>query len=92
MYFALFYDTVPDYIERRLPYRQAHLAYAEQAHRKGQLLLGGAFNPPDGALLVFRTDRQSEVEEFAKNDPYVINGLIKAWRVREWKVAIGSEK
>ncbi len=91
MYFALFYDTVDNFVERRQPYRAAHLAHVEHAHRDGRLLLAGALNPADGALLVFRADRASEVEEFARNDPYVMNGLVKAWRVREWTVVIGGE-
>jgi uncharacterized protein len=90
MYFALFYDAVPDYLERRQAYRAEHLAHARRAHSDGRLPLAGAFNPPDGALLVFRCDNKSEVEEFARNDPYVINGLVTAWRVREWTVVIGD--
>lgn len=91
MYFALFYDTVTDFIQRRQPYREAHLAAARRACEEGRLLLAGAFNPADGALLVFNAASASEVEEFAKNDPYVIHGLVTAWRVREWTVVIGGE-
>ncbi len=90
MYFALFYDTVDNFVERRQPYRAEHLAFAERAHREGHLLLGGAFNPADGALLVFRTSDRSVVEKFAQNDPYVVKGLVRAWRVREWTVVIGA--
>jgi uncharacterized protein YciI len=30
-------------------------------------------------------------EEFAKNDPYVKNGLITRWWVREWTVVLGGQ-
>jgi uncharacterized protein YciI len=90
MYYALFYETAPDYMERRQTYRQEHLARAAQAHRDGRLVLAGAFQPPDGALLVFRTDSVADVEEFVRNDPYVKNGLIRSWRIREWTVVIGE--
>jgi hypothetical protein len=89
MYFALFYDTVDNFAERRQPHRQAHLALVEQAHRDGGLLLAGALKPADGALLIFKTDSAADVEAFAKNDPYVTNGLVKNWRVREWAVVTG---
>jgi len=89
-YFALFYDTVDNFVERRQPYRQAHLALVDAAHREGRLLLAGALKPADGALLVFRADTASEVERFANADPYVANGLVTAWRVREWSVVIGE--
>ena len=90
MYFALFYDTVDNFVERRQPYRQEHLALAEQAHREGRLLLAGALKPADGALLIFKTDSAADVEAFARNDPYVMSGLVKDWRVREWTVVIGD--
>ncbi len=91
MYYALFYDTAQDYLERRPAYRNEHLALAAQAHRDGRLVLAGAFQPPDGALLVFRADSVAAVEEFVRNDPYVKNGLVKSWRIREWTVVIGDK-
>ena len=29
-------------------------------------------------------------EEFAKGDPYVLNGLVARWTVREWSTAVGE--
>jgi hypothetical protein len=89
-YFALFYDTVDNFVERRQPYRQAHLELIDAAHREGGLLLAGALEPGDGALLVFRTDTAADVERFAGCDPYVASGLVKSWRVRQWAVVIGE--
>ncbi len=82
---------VVDYVERRAPFRAAHLALAGAAHARGELLLAGALDdPPDGAVLVFTADDPSVVEEFARNDPYVQEGLVTAWRVRRWNVVIGG--
>jgi len=89
-YFVLFYDTVDNFVERRQPYRQSHLAQVDAAHREGRLLLAGALKPADGALLLFRTNDVAEVERFAASDPYVTNGLVKSWRVREWATVIGE--
>lgn len=91
MYYALFYETAPDYLTRRPAFRDEHLALASRTHREGRLVLAGAFDPPDGALLVFRTDDVSAVEEFVRNDPYVKNGLVRSWRIRQWTVVIGGE-
>ena len=90
MYFALTYETVENFVERRQPYRVEHLAMAKEAHRTGMLVLAGALKP-SGALLVFKTDRMADVEAFAKNDPYVKNELVSRWTVREWTVVIGNE-
>jgi uncharacterized protein len=91
MYFILFYKTVEDYIEKRAPYREAHLAYANKSYAKGELFIAGALaDPADGAVLVFKCDNPDVVEEFAKNDPYFLNGIIKEWNVRKWNVVIGG--
>jgi uncharacterized protein YciI len=90
MYFALLYEVVDDYLTRRQPLRAEHLALAERFRADGKLLLAGAFDPPDGALLVFRCERREEVEAFAREDPYVRNGLVKRWTVKGWTVVIGA--
>ena len=90
MYFALFYDYVPDVLERRAAFRADHLALANEEQAAGRLVLAGAFDPPtDGALLVFEAER-AQVEEFVRRDPYVKNGLVTAWRVKPWSVVVGA--
>jgi len=91
-YYALFYDVVEGFPTRRAAYRDEHLRLAREAHGRGELLLAGALTEPaDGALLVFRTAGRAMVEEFARNDPYVRNGLVTRWEVRPWAVVIGNE-
>lgn len=91
MYYILFYQTVDNYVERRAPYRQEHLKYANEAHARGELVIAGALaDPPDSAILVFQGSGPEAAEDFARNDPYVLNGLITQWRVRPWSVVIGG--
>jgi uncharacterized protein len=91
MHYILFYDVVDDYVEKRAKFREAHLQHARQAHERGELLLAGALaDPVDGAVLVFQGSSPEPAEAFAKSDPYVINGLVRAWRVRKWMTVIGS--
>lgn len=91
MYFTLHYDYVEDILERRKPFREEHLAHARAASGRGELLLAGAFSDvPDGAIFAFRAATHAAVEAFAKNDPYVQNGLVANWRVRPWNVVVGS--
>ena len=90
-YYALIYEVVPDYLARRGEFREAHLSHARKAQDRGELLLGGAFaDPADRALLVFRAEDRSVAESFARNDPYVLNGLVARWEVRPWTVVIGN--
>jgi hypothetical protein len=91
MYSILFYKTVDNYVERRAPYREQHIAYANAAHERGELFMGGALSDPaDSAVLVFQGEGTSVAEEFARSDPYVLNGLITEWQVRPWAVVIGG--
>jgi uncharacterized protein YciI len=91
-YFLLFYDVVDDFVSRRATYREEHLRLAREAHRRGELLLAGAFTEPaDQALLVFRTAERSTVEAFARNDPYVTSGLVTRWEIRPWAVVVGGD-
>lgn len=91
-YYILFYKTAADYMERRPAYRTEHLAMAQEAHDRGVMVMAGALaDPPDGAVLVFRGDGPAEAEAFARQDPYVLNGLITEWYVRPWTVVIGGE-
>jgi len=90
MHYLLFYEAAPDYVERRGALRAAHLALARAAVARGELLLGGAFaDPVDGALLLFQGESAAVAEDFARVDPYVTQGLVTRWRVREWTTVVG---
>jgi uncharacterized protein YciI len=92
MHYLLFYEADADYAERRKPFRSAHLQHAREAVARGELMLGGALaNPTDGAVLLFHGDSSAAAEQFAKTDPYVVNGVIKRWHVREWTTVVGQD-
>ncbi len=92
VHYLLIYDAVPDYVERRVPLRAAHLAHARAAVARGELILGGALtNPADGSVLLFVGDSPKAAEAFAEADPYVLKGLVTRWRVREWATVVGSD-
>ena len=92
-HYALIYHVVDDYVSRRAAYREEHLRLANEAHARGELLLGGAFaDPADAALLVFRCVDASAVEAFVRADPYVRAGIVTRWEIRPWTVVIGAEE
>ena len=89
-YYALTYDVVDDYAARRVQYRDEHLALGRQAHERGVLLMAGAFDPIDGALLIFHAPNRDVVDDFVRRDPYVVNGLVTHWTVKTWTVVVGN--
>ena len=91
MHYLLFYELAEDYLSRRGQFREAHLEKAWAASERGELVLAGALaNPVDGAVLLFQGDSPEVAENFACTDPYVINGLVKRWYVREWTTVAGE--
>ncbi|MFA5899596.1 MAG: YciI-like protein [Hyphomicrobium sp.] len=92
MHYVLFYEYVPDYLERREPLRAAHMALAKPLIERGELFIGGAFaNPADGAMIVFSADSPAVAVAFATADPYVSHGLVARWWVREWVTVVGKD-
>jgi uncharacterized protein len=86
-HFVLVYDYVPDVVERRAPFRPAHLELYREWRADGRLVMGGAVgDPPHGALIVFDVESAEAVEAFAAADPYVQNGIVTARRVEPWAV------
>jgi len=86
---VLLYEFVEidDIVERRAPYREAHIGQIREWLADGRVLMAGALgDPPHGGLLIFDVEDPDEVERFAREDPYVINGLVASWRVEPWSV------
>jgi uncharacterized protein YciI len=91
VHYLLFYDVVEDYTARRVPFRAAHLTHAQAFVQRGELILGGALaGPADGAVLLFQGDSPAVAERFAGADPYVTEGIVTHWRVREWTTVVGT--
>jgi len=92
MHYLLLYDVVADYGERRQAFRSLHLEHAWKAAEQGDLVLAGALaDPIDGAVFLFRGASPEAAERFAAGDPYVTNGLVTRWRVRQWTTVVGDD-
>lgn len=92
MYYLLSYELVDDYLQRRPALRKEHLKLAREANERGELVLAGALaDPPDQAVLIFRSEDDSVVRDFVAHDPYVREGLVNRWVIRLWTVVVGDE-
>ena len=80
---VLFYDYVPDIVERRGPFRDEHLALLSE---HGCLLGGALGDPPHGAAIVFKSE--ADAEAFRSADPYGAAGLVQDSRIEPWTVAV----
>jgi uncharacterized protein len=92
MHYLLFYEFVPDYLERRSQFRNEHLKLAWDTHARGELILGGAYaDPADGAVVLFKGESSAVAERFVAADPYVLAGLVTRWHVRKWTTVAGQQ-
>lgn len=90
-YFALTYEVIDDFVNKRTSFRPSHLQEVRDAYARGELIMAGALGEPAGALLIFRAADQTTAEAFAKADPYVKEGLVTRWNVRPWTVVVGQD-
>jgi len=91
-YYILTYTFVENYLDKRTPYRKDHFEVAKAAVAAGDLLLGGATEGPgETGVLIFQVKEKSQVEAFAKQDPYVKNGIVISYDIKEWNVVLGSK-
>ncbi len=87
MHHVLFYEYVPDIVERRAAHREAHLARIQAEKEAGRIVMAGALgDPPTGAAIVFDGVQPAEIESFAESDPYVEAGLVVDWRIEPWRL------
>ncbi len=92
MHYLLIYQITPDYLQRRSEFRDAHLALAWAAVERDELVFGGAVgDPPDSAILLFNCDSPAIPSTFARDDPYVKNGLVESWQVKPWATVVGHD-
>jgi uncharacterized protein YciI len=87
MKYVLFYVSGDDVASKAPEHFAAHRARWAAFHGDGRLLMIGPFtDQKDGAMAVFTT--REAAEEFAKDDPFVVNGVVSSWRIAEWNEAL----
>ena len=88
MKYVVFYESAPDVASKAPPHFPAHVARYEDFHARGLLLMIGTFANPqeEGAMAIFTT--REAAEEFIAGDPFVVNGVVARWEIREWNEAL----
>ena len=84
MKYVLLYESAEDVAANAPPHFPAHRARLDEFHRRGDLLMVGTFGDPQaqGSMSIFSS--RAAAEEFAAGDPFVINGVVRRWEVRDW--------
>lgn len=88
---VVLYEMAPDMMSRVSAHVSAHRERWQAFGERGDLLMIGPFANPqeDGAMAIFTT--RAAAEEFVRGDPFVLNGLVQNWYIREWQEALAPE-
>ncbi len=90
VYYVVFLETAYTSFEEALAKASdllaAHKARSAELHNQGTLLMAGAFldkqGEPLSTMAVCAT--REAAEEFVRGDPFVLNGMVNHWHIREW--------
>lgn len=87
---VVLYASAPDVLSRAPAHFPAHKARLDEFHARGELLLVGTFGDPQeqGSMAIFTT--REAAEAFVADDPFVLNGVVRAWEIREWNEILGE--
>jgi len=88
--YVLLYESADDVRSKAPLHFPAHVARWKEFQEQGTLLMIGAFaNPQDeSSMAIFTTGEAAEA--FARSDPFVLNGVVRRWSIREWNEAIAG--
>jgi uncharacterized protein YciI len=90
MKYVLLYETAPNALEKAMELFPAHQQHYEPFAARGELLGLGTFGDPqaEGSMAIFTT--REAAERFAKDDPFVTEGVVARLHVRDWDDVVGE--
>jgi uncharacterized protein len=77
-----------DVLEKRAPYRQAHLDGLAQQKQSGVLITIGPTKDLTQCFGIYEAPDESTVRSLVEADPYWQNGIWTSYTVKEWIQAI----
>ncbi|PLT29789.1 YciI family protein [Peribacillus deserti] len=82
-YYAVFLPTLNQ--EKSQEYRAEHLTFLDEKRREGKIFANGRFPDGAGGLVIYRAGTLEEVEQWVKEDPYIIQGA-RGFDIHEWEM------
>lgn len=90
MKYVVFYESADDVLAKAPAHFAPHSARLQDFHGRGSLLMVGTFANPqeEGSMSIFTT--REAAQEFVDGDPFVLNGVVRAWQIREWDEVLAA--
>ncbi len=81
---VLFYETAPVTFDEVMEVYPKHEVFLSRFAQEGKVLgIGPYANPMEGSMAIFIN--LEAAEEFVKNDPFVLEGIVAKYTIKEWK-------
>jgi uncharacterized protein len=90
MKYVVLYETAPNALGKAMELFPAHQRHYEPYAERGELLGLGTFGDPqtEGSMAIFAT--REAAEQFVKDDPFVTEGVVARFQVRDWDDVVGG--
>ena len=84
----LLYTTAEGGLPKAMEVFPRHEAHMQPFIEDGRLIGIGTFGDPQaqGSMAIFAT--REAAEEFAANDPFVVEGVVGSYEIRDWNDAL----
>ena len=81
---VVFYESASDVAAKAPAHMAEHRARWAEFGCRGELLMIGPFAnaQEEGSMGIFTT--REAAEEFVRGDPFVLNGVVRHWYIRDW--------
>jgi uncharacterized protein len=87
--FVLFGSYCENVVERRAPFRDAHLEGLTQQKNEGVLVTLGPTEDLTKVFGIYEAPDEATVRSLIEGDPYWVNGIWTEYEVKAWIQAIG---
>ncbi|MGB8699140.1 MAG: YciI family protein [Thermosynechococcaceae cyanobacterium] len=86
--YVLWGDYCDDVVEKRAPYRQAHLDGLAEQKAAGILITLGPTQDLQHVFGIYEADEVTVVRNLIESDPYWKHGIWTSYRLHEWIQAV----
>jgi uncharacterized protein YciI len=89
--YVVLYESADDVLTTAPVHYPAHKSRLDDFQRRGEILMVGTFGDPrnEGSMAIFPT--REAAESFVAEDPFVLNGVVKSYQIREWNEVLTDD-
>jgi uncharacterized protein len=92
--FVIFFSPGPSWVtgktSREQPYWAEHATFMDKLFEEGTVILGGPYADYTGILVVVEAFHEEEVYALFRDDPFVVNEIVRISSVHEWLIFLDA--